>query len=415
MRQMESGHTPGLFYSLPGMARDETETGQVLNITNGGAAADNLRRAGLPGDILTWDDMLHEGPVPELPLETLSGERARFIHACAGDDAATLLQRFHERDEKLRDQARYARILLWFEHDLYDQLQLIQLLAFFHEQSGVIGRLGLINPDRYLGMLEPSVLRALLREERSITPAQLELASRAWSAFREPTHESLQKLLREDLDDLPWLRMALLRLLEEYPACNDGLSRTERQLLEELLADEAELSDPDRSFWEQVGVIRLRPHLDRLKELSRLPAMVDYRGWKSQLLACYESETPYEDWWQLPGGRMLHVVAEQRPDGGVGDLTSPRRAHEVDVHVVDADAGGLDHLDRLRGHVGPDAVAADHCNAVRHRAASLGSTCAPQKCPTRVRMTSARPPRWRIRATRRHRGVPGDSGPSSQI
>jgi signal transduction histidine kinase len=57
--------------------------------------------------------------------------------------------------------------------------------------------------------------------------------------------------------------------------------------------------------------------LDRLKELSRLPAMVDYRGWKAQLLACYDSETPYEDWWQLPGGRMLHVVAEQRPDGGV--------------------------------------------------------------------------------------------------
>ena len=57
--------------------------------------------------------------------------------------------------------------------------------------------------------------------------------------------------------------------------------------------------------------------LDRLKELSRLPAMVDYRGWKSQLLACYESERLYEDWWQLPDGRMLHVVAEQRPDGGV--------------------------------------------------------------------------------------------------
>ena len=57
--------------------------------------------------------------------------------------------------------------------------------------------------------------------------------------------------------------------------------------------------------------------LDRLKELSRLPAMVDYRGWKSQLLACYKSQTSYEDWWQLPGGRMLHVLAEQRPDGGV--------------------------------------------------------------------------------------------------
>lgn len=57
--------------------------------------------------------------------------------------------------------------------------------------------------------------------------------------------------------------------------------------------------------------------LDRLKELSRLPATVDYRSWKTQLLAVYKTEPNYEDWWQLPGGRMLHVVAEQRPEGGV--------------------------------------------------------------------------------------------------
>lgn len=57
--------------------------------------------------------------------------------------------------------------------------------------------------------------------------------------------------------------------------------------------------------------------LDRLKELSRLPATVDYRSWKTQLLAVHQNEPSYEDWWQLPGGRMLHVVSEQRPEGGV--------------------------------------------------------------------------------------------------
>ncbi len=57
--------------------------------------------------------------------------------------------------------------------------------------------------------------------------------------------------------------------------------------------------------------------LDRLKELSRLPATVDYRGWKAQLLAVYKNEPSYEDWWQLPDGRLLNVVAERRPEGGV--------------------------------------------------------------------------------------------------
>lgn len=57
--------------------------------------------------------------------------------------------------------------------------------------------------------------------------------------------------------------------------------------------------------------------LDRLKELTLLPAVVDYRGWKAKLLAVYQAGNEVEDWWQLPDGRMLHVVANQRPDGGV--------------------------------------------------------------------------------------------------
>ena len=43
-----------------------------------------------------------------------------------------------------------------------------------------------------------------------------------------------------------------------------------RVLLEELLGDRTELSDPDRSFWEAVEAIRLRALLDRLDELQEL-------------------------------------------------------------------------------------------------------------------------------------------------
>jgi len=57
--------------------------------------------------------------------------------------------------------------------------------------------------------------------------------------------------------------------------------------------------------------------LDRLRELGRLPEMIDYRKWKAELLSCYATGREHEDWWHLPDGRILHVVAEQRPDGGV--------------------------------------------------------------------------------------------------
>ncbi|HFB2048453.1 MAG TPA: Sensor protein DivL [Hyphomicrobiaceae bacterium MAG_BT-2024] len=57
--------------------------------------------------------------------------------------------------------------------------------------------------------------------------------------------------------------------------------------------------------------------LDRLKELSLLPAIADYRAWKAKLLSVYFSVNTFEDSWQLPDGRILQVVANQRSDGGV--------------------------------------------------------------------------------------------------
>ncbi len=57
--------------------------------------------------------------------------------------------------------------------------------------------------------------------------------------------------------------------------------------------------------------------LDRLHELSRLPAIVDYRQWQASVLDCHTSGSLYDDWWQLPDGRLIHVIGEQRHDGGV--------------------------------------------------------------------------------------------------
>jgi signal transduction histidine kinase len=57
--------------------------------------------------------------------------------------------------------------------------------------------------------------------------------------------------------------------------------------------------------------------LDRLREQGKLPPVVNYRDWKARVLACYQTGAELEDGWHLNDGRILHVMAEQRPDGGV--------------------------------------------------------------------------------------------------
>jgi len=50
----------------------------ILNITNGDCTVKLMAAAGIPGVILPWRDVLHDGPVPAgLSLEQLSAVRAK--------------------------------------------------------------------------------------------------------------------------------------------------------------------------------------------------------------------------------------------------------------------------------------------------------------------------------------------------
>lgn len=212
----------------------------TLHITNGDAAAAVMRAAGIDGEILPWRDVLHEGPVSAaLPLSELSPIRARFIADKGWADLDRTRAQFAARDRMLEVAGDFDRIVLWFEHDLYDQLQLLQLLSWFATHERGAARLELLCIGSYprhtefkgLGELSPDELAALQGQERPVTEAQLELAWLGFQAFGADAPERLVAFLRRDLTPLPYLRGALFRLLEEYPWQSDGLSRSHRQLL----------------------------------------------------------------------------------------------------------------------------------------------------------------------------------------
>lgn len=203
----------------------------MLHVTNGDAAAERIRAAGVEGTILPWRDVLHEGPVPAgLPLERLSAVRADFIASLGWGAAEAVRREFAERGRTLAAAARQDEVVLWFEHDLYDQLQLIQLLDWFadHPHPG----LALISPPEYLGSIAAERAGELFQGRQPVTEGQLALGRWAWDAFRAPDPRPLETVVYADgAGELPHLPEALFRLLEEYPAVGTGLSRTEEQIL----------------------------------------------------------------------------------------------------------------------------------------------------------------------------------------
>ena len=276
----------------------------ILHFTNGDAAVARLRAGGVEGRVVPWRDVLHDGPVPAEPLERLRETRAKFI---AGRDWGALdavRADFAERDAALSAAADEEETTLWFEHDLYDQLQLLQLLDHFADHPARYLTLAQASDD-YLGRMPPDAVRTLWDRRRPVTPAQLGLAREAWAAFRAPdAPRALEAMLARDTSALPHLAAAIRRLLEELPGTRDGLGRTERSALRAIAGAAPTLGDVFRAVAAEEPAIWLGD--------ASFAAYLESLGTGPHPLVTFDDDTP--------------IVAPHAPDDGSARVFWQRRA-----------------------------------------------------------------------------------------
>jgi hypothetical protein len=145
----------------------------MLHITDG--ASVSLRNTRLGGTVIYWNDVLHEGPVPAgMSLDELTRVRERFIAAYFGLRQGEVS--FAERNAAMRGCANEDEVILWFEHDLYDQLQLIQILDWLSREAARPARLSIIHTDRYLGWHTANELEARFETRVPVSDEHFEIA-----------------------------------------------------------------------------------------------------------------------------------------------------------------------------------------------------------------------------------------------
>jgi hypothetical protein len=215
----------------------------VLHVTNGDSVVGSLLQSRIEGDAFAWRDVYHEGPVRSGERSRVIDARAAFLSSCGWGDEDTLRGELLARDARFVDALREGReIVLWFEHDLYDQLQLVDVLALAGETGFDPEQLELIEIGSYpgrrgfrgLGELSVGELEALWPQRRAVTDKDTAGAQRAWEAVRSPDPSAVSAVRHDPPASRPFLAAAFARWLEELPGVRDGLSRTERQLLQLL-------------------------------------------------------------------------------------------------------------------------------------------------------------------------------------
>lgn len=215
---------------------------RTLHIRCGHDLQEPLKAAGFSGDYYVDIYPYSIGPVREGPgyLE----QRARHIVDCYGDqfdpplEYEGQLRDLENRERELRDSSDYDRVVLWFEHDVIDQLSLIHLLGHYAKHRRP-PRLELVNIGDFpgarrftgLGELPPEALRMLWMTRKAVSAAQLRLGLDAWRALANADPRPLAAIMRTATPALPLLAPALHRHLRELPSAVNGLSLTEQLAL----------------------------------------------------------------------------------------------------------------------------------------------------------------------------------------
>jgi hypothetical protein len=232
----------------------------VIHFTNGDSVRNTLLEAGVEGEIVIAADVLHEGPCPSnLSPQTFDDVRAQYLAGRGYAPLDAIRLDFAARAEAIKRAAREDEVVLWFEHDLFDQLNLIWLLDRFRTAGVpsanvrliVVGDFPGVVPFHGLGQLTAEQLKGLYLSRTTLRPDQVEYACAAWNAVCQPTPEAVLLLsLKRQLGRMlmPFVPSALVRLLEELPGHLDGLSRTERQGLAAIAGGAKTL---DEAFWVQ--------------------------------------------------------------------------------------------------------------------------------------------------------------------
>jgi hypothetical protein len=222
----------------------------ILHVMNGDCSRVLLEPSGVPGTVLVWPDVLHDGPTPLVSGEEWIQARAGFLEEYFdpdGDGAPEASRDFgseyRAREAVLDSYAKYDELVFWLEHDLFDQLLLIRHLWWLRGKTGP--KFSLVCGNQYLGLLKREAYPALFEARTTITANQIAVGARAWEAFCAPDPTGLLRVAAAEDPELPYLPAAIRRHLEEFPSLANGLSRSERQLLE-VLAEGART--PDEAF-----------------------------------------------------------------------------------------------------------------------------------------------------------------------
>ncbi len=219
---------------------------QILHITNGSILSENLRQMGIAGDILTWNEMLCEGPTQyHIDSDEFYKTRKTFFKDTYNVESKDYKSKFIDEIEKINSTDNYSEIVLWFEYDLFCHINLVAVIALL-EQKQIDLPLYLVCSGRVSGEKDLKGLSELTSEQLHahyeskvrLKKEDLNIAIAVWRIYCGDNHNDIKPFITKP-SSFTYLSNCLKAHLKRFPNTENGLCSIETNILQ--LIDKREI------------------------------------------------------------------------------------------------------------------------------------------------------------------------------
>lgn len=210
-----------------------------LHITNGGALTNYLSESGYKGDLITWHEMLCEGPTRvDIQSDDFFNARANFFSKTY--NVYLDIDAFKAEISRLDHVDDYSEIVLWFEYDLFCHINLIAVISLLRQKKIKLpislvcsGRIARSKNLKGLSELSSDQLTAHYTNRVLLKEEDIEHAETLWQIYNGKDHNLFKPFIVKS-SSFDYMSNCLKAHLKRFPDSKSGLSTIENNILEIL-------------------------------------------------------------------------------------------------------------------------------------------------------------------------------------
>lgn len=215
----------------------------ILHITNGSSLTNYLKELDISGIFLTWEEMLCEGPtVAGIDSEDFFNCRKTFLKNVYNIEIDE--KEYKNELAKLDNSEFYSEIILWFEYDLFCQINLLAVINLLHQREIDLplylvcsGRVEGEKNLKGLAELSPDQLISHYEHKIALNPDDIDMAIALWRTYCGRDHNIFKQYITKP-SSFPYLSNCLKAHLKRFPDSKNGLNTLERNILEIVRTNE---------------------------------------------------------------------------------------------------------------------------------------------------------------------------------